>query len=154
MANPLEYLYQMLAVDAGDPSLCGRISPNARTQRVWSLRSMCVYDIAVNQHDASLCENVLEPHTSAGAKPYPSRKDCYAEVRVVQQPGGQLTEGPEFFPSPSWFNDVLRQIGDETDADSLPKPSAEAYWDFIQDLADRGDPAARAAFLKRVRTLK
>ena len=74
-ANPLEFLFQMVAVDRPDAELCAKVSPNATFAdtggKTAVLQSRCYLSIAFNTRDASLCERL--PRTGA----FPFVNDLY-----------------------------------------------------------------------------
>jgi hypothetical protein len=153
-ANALEFLYQMLAVDANNPALCAEISPNATFRKDGLLRASCHWDIAVNTRNAALCAQVPAFGAFPGVNRFYSREACDETMAVVKRPGFSEPGyyGPAFFPKPSLFQDALHQLGDDRHA--VARPSPNDYWDFLSDLSYRKDSALRAEFLRRVRAMK
>ena len=160
-ARPLEFLYEMVAVDSGDPSLCSRISPNAKYQADKNepllLRSQCYLDIAFSRNNRALCSQ-LPP---AGSFPYvkahwDSRENCNEVIEITtRDPRARGNYGPAFFPKPADFRTALEQIGYEKShaASLVAPPSAEDYWDFFNGLR-YSEGAERAEFLRRVAALR
>jgi len=154
-ANPVEYLYEMLALDSNDPSLCGRISPNAAVGKAGLLRPECYLKIAQNQRNPALCEQVHAFEKTPGAGRHYSPEYCYKSIEGLKQPDSAgFHDEPIFFPRPRFFKEALHQLGDDRDADALAGPSPDDYWEFLQGLAYSHDSNLRAEFLRRVRALK
>lgn len=159
-ANALEFLYEMVAVDSREPSLCSRISPNATFAdaggKTALLHSRCYLYLAHNiRNDATLCE----PLPRKGTFPYineiyDSFERCRQAVAVYSRPDfkSELHSGPSAFPKAADFVMVLQQIGYSTEyARTLvapPKPGA--YWDFVSRLWFRGPVSDRDEFVRRV----
>jgi hypothetical protein len=154
-ANDLEYLYGMFAVDANDPTVCGKISPNATSrspsQQTVPLRLDCYRSLAFNDRDARLCEKLpARSNLDSGARDYDSRETCFRDVEIERRdPQSKLTTGPGFPPSYESFRDALRAIGYDVE---LPRPTYSEYEDFLQNL-ERNNPAGRVEFLRRVAAL-
>ena len=59
-AYPVEFLYQMVAVERGDAALCAKVSPNATfiysDQAPALLQSRCFLHLAFNTRQSALCD--------------------------------------------------------------------------------------------------
>ena len=155
-AFALEYLYQMVAIDANDADLCARISPNATFVEVKMptrlLRSQCYLAIADNRRDAALCDQLPRSGTSPYViSKFDSQESCRSDIEIYSRPdfNSKLTYGPAFMPQAADFTTALEQIGyPRSEAASLvPKPSPDDYWTCFPVLD-------RATFLQRVMRLK
>jgi hypothetical protein len=160
-ATPLEFVYQMVAIDAPEAALCSRISPNATLKdNVGAprlLQSQCYLHIAFNTRDSGLCEPLPAdrsfPHVSTG---YDSRKGCESIVAMLRQRDvkNTRTDGPTRLTRAAELRQVLRDIGYPVDRlPQLPKPTDDDYREFVSDLRFRGPADARAEFLRRVAAL-
>jgi hypothetical protein len=160
-ARPVEYLYQMVAVDASEAELCSKVSPNAMFREsngaTALLQSRCYLSIAFTTRDLQFCD----PLPAAGSFPhinenYDSRERCRETVTIYRRPDftGGLTYGPTPFPHAADFPAILREIGYTEDAPPIPQPTGEDYWEFVSRLIYRGSPGDRAEFLRRVAALK
>jgi hypothetical protein len=162
-ANALEFLYEMVAVDIREPSLCARISPNATFAdsggKTALLYSRCYLYLAHNTRDAALCE----PLPRAGTFPYindiyDSFERCREAVAVYSRPDfkSDLHSGPSPFPHAADFERALQQIGysSEYARTLVAMPSPDAYWEFVSRLSLRGPPRDRSEFVRRVMGLR
>ena len=161
-ARPVEFMYQMVAVDAPEAALCSKISPNATFAVMGGatalLQSHCYLHIAFNTHDLRLCE----PLPAAGSFPhinerYDSREHCRENVAIYSRPDykGNATYGAAPFPRAADFPGILREIGyDARTQPRVPEPTADDYWEFVSRLNHRGTAGARAEFLRRVQALE
>ncbi len=160
-ANAGEVLYQMIAVDTPDASLCAKVSPNATLVDLGKtalLQSRCYIAIAYNMRDAALCDQLPRsgsfPHVIDG---YDSLEGCRTNVAVYSRPGfdnGGLTDGPLPFAHASDFADALQQIGYANAVQSRVEPEPDDYWGFVSRLAVRGNPQERNEFVRRVMSLQ
>ena len=160
-ARPIEFMYQMIAIDAREAALCSRISPNAtfddRGSPTALLQSRCYLHIAFNARDLRLCDAL----PAAGSFPhineiYDSRERCRNTVAVYRRPDfrGNPTYGPMPFPRATDLQAILREIGYRADTlPRAPEPTAEDYWEFVSRLIFRGSVSDRAEFLRRVAAL-
>ena len=161
-AHPIEFLYEMVAIDTGDAALCDKISPNATYEafnRTALLRSVCYLHIAFNQKNAPLCDQLPR----RGSFPYvksdwDSLEDCHKTVAIYKgitdRAGG--TYGPVSFSRAAQFPPALEQIGyPKSYTESLvPRPSQNDYWMLLQDLSFNAKGAARAEILRRIMALR
>lgn len=157
-ARAAEFLYQMVAIDAGDAILCAKISPNA-TLRTALLRSRCFVSIAYNTKNDALCAELPRigtfPHVNGQGD---SREACEHTVAADKRPGfdrGLLRDGPSAFPRPSDFQDALQQIGYPQDARwRVPAPTPEDYWRFLLRMRHERSGDDRRELLRNVMALK
>ena len=161
-ARPIEFLYQMVAVDAPEAALCSKISPNATFidlgDAIALLQSRCYLSIAFNTRDIRVCE----PLPAAGSfphinEPYDSRESCQKTVAIYNRPDfkGDSSYGSAPFPRASDLQAILGEIGYQTDAlTKVPEPTADEYWEFVSRLIFRGSANDRAEFLRRVEALE
>jgi TonB family protein len=162
-ARAAEFLYQMVAIDAGDADLCAKISPNATYtdpyKRTALLRSFCFVAIAYNTKNETLCARLPRygtfPHVN---NQYDSLEACEHTVAIYRRPGfdrGLLHDGPSAFPRPSDFQDALQQIGYPQDARSrVPAPTPEDYWQFLSRMKYQGSDDDRRELLRKVMALR
>jgi hypothetical protein len=152
----LEYLYQMVAVDTDDPSLCGKISPNATSVepglRARLLRSNCYVSIAYNYRNSAICSEL--PHSAASpyvVDRFDSREFCLEYAAILSKRGDEDKSwyAPAPLPHAFDFPAVLEQIGyPRSEAESLvPPPTHEDYQRYFPVID-------RATMLKRVMRLK
>ena len=144
--RPVEFMYQMVAVDAPEAALCSKISPNATFAVMGGatalLQSHCYLHIAFNTRDLRLCE----PLPAAGSFPhinerYDSREHCRENVAIYSRPDykGNATYGAARFPRAADFPGILREIGyDARTQPRVPEPTADDYWEFVSRLNHRG----------------
>jgi hypothetical protein len=90
-AMPVEFLYQMVAVDGPEADLCSKVSPNATFRDLGGatalLQSRCYLHIAFNTRDIRLCD----PLPAAGSVPHineqhDSREACRKTVAIYSRP--------------------------------------------------------------------
>ena len=162
-ARAAEFLYQMVAIDAEDASLCAKVSPNATFTDPWHrtalMRSRCFVSVAYNTKNDALCAELPRkgtfPHVS---DQYDSREACEYTVAVYKRPGfdrGLLRDGPSAFPRASDFQDALEQIGYPQDARiRVPAPTPEDYWYFLSKMSIQGSEDDRRELLRKVMALR
>jgi hypothetical protein len=161
-AKPIEFMFQMVAVDAPEAALCSKVSPNATfadgSGATALLQSRCYLHIAYNTRDTRLCE----PLPDAGSFPHineqsDSRERCRETVaiysrRTLESTG---TYGSSPFPRAADFQVILREIGyQEAAMPPVSKPTPEDYWEFVSRLIHHEPPSAREEFLRRVYAMK
>jgi hypothetical protein len=151
-ARPVEFLYQMVAVDMADASLCAKVSPNATFTDNFAhtrlLRSRCFVSIAHNARNHTLCAQLPRsgtfPHVN---NQYDSLEACEKAVAIYSRPGfnsGGLRDGPAVFLRPTDFQDALREMGYSQDARSrVPAPTPKDYWEVLLRLKYEGSDADR-----------
>ena len=161
---PLEFLYQMVAIDNREPGLCAKVSPNATFARgrgrTALLRSQCYVALAYNQRNAALCDYLPRSGAFRFVNPiFDSLESCRETVAIYRRPGfddGGLHYGPAFFPGCGGpcarprGNRVRRRRA----ASVATKPTEDDYWEFFSNLAWSGSAPERAQFLQRVKTLQ
>ena len=162
IANAAEFLYEMIAVDSGDPSLCVKVSPNATLigpgRKTALLRSRCVVAIAYNTRNAALCEEL----PLAGAFPYvnnqyDSVEACRSLVAIYSRPdfnSGGVHDGPSFFPHAADFEEALRQIGYPDPTARSRQATPDDYWEVLSRLSREGSVDERDDVLRRVMRLQ
>jgi hypothetical protein len=160
-ARPVEFLYQMVAIDRPEADLCSKVSPNAtvrdRGGATARLQVRCYLHIAFNTRDLGLCEAL----PANGSFPYPneryeSREQCRETVAIYRRPDFKsgLTYGPTLFPRAADLPAILSEIG-YREGELVPlAPAAKEYWEFVVRLKYRGSPADKAEFVRRVEALK
>lgn len=161
-AYPVEFLYQMVAVERGDAALCENVSPNATFvdfgQREALLQSRCYRSLASNTRQIALCDPLPRAGSSRFINEvYDSLERCRESIAIEQRtPTDGLHSGPEPFPHAEAFPAALRAIGYAEDFAStvVPEPPVEAYWDFVSRLKFRATDADRAEFVRRAMTLR
>jgi hypothetical protein len=160
-ANSSEYLYQMLAIDAKNPALCGKISPNAKYQSPHDsgrlLRPVCYLYLAWDTRDAALCQNLPAMGSSPHADQYASRESCIQNIEVLRRPDAvRYTYGPIDFPDQTQFQQALRQIGYTPTAGLAlaTTPTPEDYEDFFFAMSRANGSPGRADFISRVLAMK
>jgi hypothetical protein len=156
-AKPLEFLYQMVALDADETALCSKVSPNATfvdTGATALLRSRCFLSTAFNTRDIRFCEQLPPaasfPHIN---EIYDSRDRCRETVTIYSRPDfkGNPQYGSNSFPRAVDFHAALREAGYPVDAlPAVPGPTPEDYWEFVGRLNHRAPADERAEFLRRV----
>jgi len=163
-ARAAEFLYQMVAIDTADASLCAKVSPNATFtdlgHRTALLRSRCFMSIAYNTKSDTLCAQLPRigtfPHINQYE--YDSLEGCEKTVAIYRRPNfnsGGLRYGPSAFPRPSDFQDALRQIGYPQDARSrVPAPTPDDYWQFLSRMKYEGSDDDRRELLRKVMALR
>jgi len=161
-ANPVEYLYQAVAVDKKVPELCAKVSANATytdpfKQTVF-LRSNCYFALAHNELNQAFCDQLPQAGTSPYVK-YDSREECHHTVEIFSRPNlpkDGLTMGPADFPDPWCLGKALKEIGysDARKVDQALKPKPNDYWDFLVYVSLWGTKEDRAEFTQRVMDLK
>ncbi len=161
-ATPSEFMYQMVAVDAPEPDLCSKVSPNATFVdlggAVALLQSRCYLHIALNTRDLRLCE----PLPAARSFPhineiYDSRERCREAVAIYSKRDSTSTGtyGSAVFPRASDFHRILREIGyDAAQLPPVPEPAADEYWEFVSRMIFRGSDGDRAEFVRRVAAIE
>jgi hypothetical protein len=161
-AKPIEFMYQMVAVDAPEAPLCSKVSPNATFEALGGavrlLQSWCYLHIGYNTRDLRMCE----PLPSAGSFPhineiYDSREKCRQVVAIYSRPDfkGTLNYGSAHFPQAADLQAILREIGYPADKwPPVPETTPEDYWEFVSRLIHRGNASDRAEFLRRVEALR
>ena len=157
-AYSLEYLYEMMAVERNDSSLCRKISPNAafqaRNRPTISMLSGCYWDLAFNLRDESICNELPLSGTSPIVPDYNSREACVQNVAVLRRPSSNLnraTSASVFFSKPTQFQEALEQIGYASDLAHVPRATDEDYWRFFSYLEGTHDQSpARNEFVNRV----
>jgi hypothetical protein len=160
-AKPIEFMFQMIAVDAPEPALCAKVSPNATFEDGGSatalLQSRCYLHIAFNTRDPRWCD----PLPASGSFPhinevYDSREKCRETVAIYSRPDfkGNSLYGSSPFRRAADFQTILREIGYRDDQmPSIPALAPNAYWEFVSRLLYRAPPSARAEFLRRVEAM-
>ena len=82
-AHPIEFLYQMVAVERGDAALCAKVSPNATfvasRERPALLQSTCYLHLAFNTRQAALCDSLPRAGSS------PLINEIYDSYRTLQR---------------------------------------------------------------------
>ncbi len=162
-AMPVEFIYQMVAVDTREPALCTKVSPNAFFQDLIGapalLHSRCYLHLAFEMRDAALCDPL--PMTGSFRyinNIYDSREECRKTVAIYRQPtvpASSAKYGPYLFPRAADFRVILQEIGYTPSDLPLPIPvTPDDYWAFVSRLRFRGPEPARAEFLRRVMALK
>ena len=159
-ARPVEFLYQMVAIDRPEADLCSKVSRNATFREGGAtalLQVRCYLDIAFNTRDLGLCEalpaNGSFPYTN---ERYDSRERCRETVAIYRRPDFKsgLTDGPTLFPRAADLPASLSEIGYQ-EGELVPlAPAAKEYWAFVVRLKYRGSPADKAEFVRRVEALK
>ena len=162
-AHPIEFLYQMVAVERGDAALCAKVSPNATfvdsREKPAYLLSACYLHLAFNTREAALCD----PLPRAGSSPvinesYDSYEHCRETVAVYSRPTFKSAThyGPSPFPHAADFPSALQAVGYEADytATLVPKALSSSYWEFVSRLRFQGTDADRAEFVRRVTALQ
>jgi hypothetical protein len=161
-ANPAEYLYQIVAITGNDPTLCGKVSPNATMVdfggKTALLRSRCFVALAYNRREARFCDELPASNTFPNVNPnYDSLEACRSTVEIYQRPTfhSNLHDGPWPFPHAADFEPALQAIGYalEYTRTLVAKPGANEYWEFVSRLKYRGTPNDRAEFVRRVLAL-
>jgi len=160
LARPVEYLYEMVAIDTANASLCAKVSPNATFARPGGqtalLQSECYLDLAFNLKNAVYCASLPRAGTFSFINAnYDSRESCVETVAIYNRPGfnsGGAHYGPGQFPGPSDLQSALASTG-YASGDAAPKMAPDDYWEFFSELALRGSPAERAEFVRRAMTL-
>ena len=161
-ATPVEFMYQMVAVDVPEAALCSKISPNATFTDLGGqtalLQSRCYLHIAFNTRDLRLCEPLpfagSFPHINEG---YDSRERCRDTVAIYSRPDykSNATYGAAQFPHAADFQKILREIGyDDKSLPQVPVATADEYWEFVSRLIHRGPASDRDEFLRRVEALE
>ena len=162
-ARAVEFLYQMVAIDTADASLCAKVSPNAtftdRSYPTRLLRSRCFVSIAYNTKNDTLCAQLPRigtfPHVN---NQYDSLEACEKTVAIYRRPDfkpGGGHSGPFAFPRPPDFQDALRQIGYPQDARSrVPAPTPKDYWEFLSRMKYEGSDDDRRELLRKVMALR
>ena len=159
-ARPIEFLYQMAAIDGREPALCSRVSPNAVFTDFGGGRLLlkCYLHLAFNTRDAALCDSLPTAGPSLPVNNmYYSREQCRKTVAVYKRPGfpTDMGYGPSPFPHVGDFELSLREIG--YTVDELPPVRTATpgdYWGFVSRLKFSGPPDARAEFIRRVTAMK
>jgi hypothetical protein len=161
-AKPVEFLYQMVAIDAPEATLCSKVSPNATFDQaggaIGLLQSRCYLHVAFNTRDARLCD----PLPAAGSFPhinesYDSREKCRETVGLYSRRDVHDTRryGSTPFPRAADFPAILREIGYRDDTlPAVPAPTDSDYREFVLRLIRSGPPSERAEFLRRVEALQ
>jgi len=158
-AHPLEYVDEMVAVQWDLPSLCQKISPNARvrssTGYAGSLRATCYSYIAFNRRDDSLCRTLAPAKNSLEANQGDFREGCMRNVAVLRNPNSHLQwahYGPGYFPAWTQFQEAAHQLGYPHSAPwlQLPNPTPQDYENYLWYLAEPEHSAARSEFVRRV----
>jgi hypothetical protein len=163
-ANGLEYLYQMLAIDDGNVSLCDRVSPNAtyinrglRGECKGYLRSLCYLYVAWDSDDPAICQKMT---AVAGREPggayLSSPQTCLGNIGAMQKAGtARFVYGAEPFPAPNQFLEVLRQLGYTPPGALDPvAPLSEDYVSFAFAMVQADGSPEKAEFISRVMRLK
>ena len=105
LATSAEYLFQVMAVNENNPSLCKKISPGAIHR--WNngksnpLASVCYSEIAFNRRDDSFCGKLPHLGSSPLSSDFISYEGCMKNIEVLRRPGSNLgwaTNGPVLFP--------------------------------------------------------
>lgn len=153
LANDLEYVYQMFAVDTDDPPVCGKISRRAVAINGGfpvPLRLACYSAIAIDGRKLNDC-SVLPSRSELRywENPQYSREECLRVIPLLGAPGGAKS-GPVY---PSTYESLQRGLHDLGYDVPFPAPTAGDYLAFLRYLENR-DPAGRAEFLRRVAALK
>jgi hypothetical protein len=149
LANDLEYVYQMFAVDTYNPAVCGKISRRAVAINGGfpvPLRLACYESIAIDGRKLSGCsmlpsQNELRYWEN---RQY-SREQCLRVIPLLG-PAGGARSGPVY---PSTYETLQRGLHDLGYDVSFPEPTTTDYESFLLYLENR-DPAGRAEFLGRV----
>jgi hypothetical protein len=162
-ARAAEFLYQMVAIDTEDASLCAKVSPNATFTDPWHrtalLRSRCFVSIAYNTKNDTLCAQLPRTGTFTHVNDqYDSREACEYTVAVYRRPGFDrrlLRDGPSAFPRPTDLQDALRQIGYPQDSRSrVAAPTPDDYWQFLSKMSFQGSEDDRRELLRKVMALR
>ena len=162
-AYPIEFLYQMVAVERGDAALCAKVSPNATfvyaDQKPALLQSRCYLHLAFNTRQAALCGPLPRAGSSRFVNEiYDSYERCREGVAVYSRPGFKSGThyGPYAFPHAADFQVALQAIGYPASFTStlVPKPPPDIYWDFVTRLRFRAADADREEFVRRVIALR
>lgn len=157
-AHALEFLFQMIAVDRTEPSLCERISPNAtfsQSGRTAWLQSRCYLYLAWNTRDAALCEPLPHARTSPLINEvFDSQEVCRKTAAIYRRPVFKTPPhyDPEPFPHAADFGAALQELGfaSEFVARQVAPPEPRAYWDFVLRLRYRARAEDRDEFVRRV----
>jgi hypothetical protein len=160
-ANSSEYLYQMLAIDAKNLALSGKISPNAKYQSHHDsgrlLRPVCYLYLAWDTRDAAVCQKLPPMGSSPHADQYASRESCIQNIEVLRRPdAGRFTYGPIDFPDQTQFQQALQQIGYTPPAGVAlaATPTPEDYEDFFFAMSRANGSPEWADFITRVLAMK
>ncbi len=162
-SNPVEYLYQAVAVDKNIPELCAKVSANATYTNPFGdialLRSDCYRSLPYNDRNQALCDQLPQAGTFPYVKKYDSREECHHTVEIYSRPGFSrdgLRDGPADFPDPWCLGKALQTIGygDVRKVNEALKPTPEDYWEFLSYVSLWGTKEDRAEFLRRVMNLK
>ena len=158
-ANPLEFLYQMVAIDSVKPELCAKVSPNATFTdlggQIALLRSRCFLAFAFNLRQARFCDELPRtgsfPHINTQ---YDSLEHCKDTVAIYSRPDfkGNPEYGAAAFPHYADFETALQRLGYSEDyaRSRVPAPSPELYWDFLFMMSLQGDAAQKSELVRRV----
>jgi hypothetical protein len=157
-ARPVEFLYQMVAIDRPEADLCSKVSPNATVREGVAtalLQVRCHLHIAFNTRDLGLCE-ALPANGSFPYTRYESREQCRETVAIYRRPdfNSGLRDGPTLFPRAADLPASLSEIGYQEGEPVPLAPAAKEYWEFVVRLKYRGLPADKAEFVRRVEALK
>jgi hypothetical protein len=162
-AYPIEFLYQMVAVERGDAALCAKVSPSATfvdaSEKPALLQSRCYLHVAFNTRQAALCDPLPRAGSSRLINEiYDSYERCREAVAVYSRPTFKSGThyGPNAFPHAADFPAALQAIGYPAAFTStlVPKPPLSIYWDFVSRLQYRATNADRAEFVRRVIALR
>jgi hypothetical protein len=149
LANDLEYVYQMYAVDTYNPAVCGKISRQAvAINGVFpvALRLACYSAIAIDGRNLSGCSMLpLRSELRYWESPRGSREECLRVIPLLG-PAGGARSGPVYPKTSESLQRGLHDLGYDV---SFPETTAGDYEKFLVYLENR-DPAARAEFLRRV----
>jgi hypothetical protein len=144
LGTSAEYLFQVMAVNENNPSLCKKIAPSAihrwENGKSNPLASLCYSEIAFNRRDDSFCGKLPHLGSSPLSFDFISYEGCMKNIEVLRRPDSNLgwaTNGPVLFPKRQQFKEALDQIGykDSAIAAQMPKPTNEDYWNFFFYLA-------------------
>ena len=155
--HSLEFLNEMVAIQWDLPSLCQKISPNARTRNfrdyAASLQATCYSHIAFNRRDDSLCGKLPPARNFQQTNQGDFLEGCVKNVTVLRNPNMQWVHyGPRYFPTWPQFQQAAQQLGYPATTPwlQLPHPTPEEYENYLWYLAAPEHGTARADFVRRV----
>ena len=157
--RPLEFLYEMVAVQMDLPDLCQKISTNAAPRALSPytspLQATCFANIAFNRRNNALCQKL--PHASNLQQTNQSGffEGCMKNVAVLHNPNSNLQwthYGPGVFPTWPQFQEAVQELGYPAGSDwlRLPRPAPQDYEDYLWGLAAPENRPARDEFVRRI----
>lgn len=157
--QPLEFLYEIVAIQMDLPALCQKVSPNARPRApslyTFPLQAICLANVAFNRRDNALCRNLPSATNVWEANESGFLEGCMKNVAVLRNPDSHLQwarYGPGGFPTWPQFQEAVQELGYPTDTGwlRLPRPTPQDYENYLWGLASPEHQSARDEFVRRI----